>query len=767
MATQADQQPRDGGRGESLGVARGAPLLLEPAAATTHPGIAPAVIGMPATAQRHGSRRWWPAAALVPMRAACAFGGKLVPLHGPGPGRVATSGPSPAPAPEGWPLDSDCDSLHALTPPALHAAAERPCAAGPGAAPLVAVATPEARHPPPAIQPGPISPARIPPTNSTLCNEGSDDLDALMCALEGPPAAGGDSDQSQSLVAPGAAEYITRGASATTPTPTPTPTASPTPQPGSLQVTHRVTDTWSGGMQAEIILRNAGTTPLSTWALEFDYPARIDSLWNATLAPGKTRQHRLTPAAWNATLAPGQTVTIGFLASPATPAATLKNLLVETNGSPAPAPSPSPTATPAPVPTATPVPSATPLPTATPKPTPVATPAPTPGATPTPGTAPKTEKRLVGYFVEWGIYQRNYHVADIPATKLNVINYAFANVSAAGEVTLYDSFAAVEKTYPGDTWDQPLRGNFNQLKKLKAAHPHLVTMISVGGWTLSARFSDVALTATSRAKFAASAVRFLRQYGFDGVDIDWEYPGGGGLDTNVSRPADRQNYTLLLQELRTQLDQAASADGRRYYLSIAAGCGPDKIANLEVARLATILDWINLMTYDFHGAWENRTGHNAPLFGLAGDPLTVDAAVRGFLAAGAPPQKLVLGVPFYGRTWRGVPATNGGLAQPSPGAGAGTWESGVIDYFDLAAKITANPAAYARRWDPVARVPWIHVPTLDGGTFITYDDPESIAEKARYLKTMGLGGAMIWELDSDRRAPAPGLLDALLGELTR
>ena len=186
----------------------------------------------------------------------------------------------------------------------------------------------------------------------------------------------------------------------------------------------------------------------------------------------------------------------------------------------------------------------------------------------------------MAYFVEWGIYQRDYHVYDIPAKNVNVLNYAFADISTGGEVVLFDSYAAVEKAYPGDTWDQPLRGNFNQLKKLKAQNPHLITMISVGGWTLSSRFSDAALTAASRSKFAASAVAFIRKYGFDGVDIDWEYPGGGGLETNVSRPEDKQNFTAFLSELRRQLDAAGQQDGRRYYLSIAAPAGPDKIASL-------------------------------------------------------------------------------------------------------------------------------------------------------------------------------------------
>jgi chitinase len=369
---------------------------------------------------------------------------------------------------------------------------------------------------------------------------------------------------------------------------------------------------------------------------------------------------------------------------------------------------------------------------------------------------------VVGYFTEWGIYGRDYHVYDIPAEHLNVINYAFADISPSGEVTLFDSWAAVEKAYPGDRWDEPLRGNFKQLQKLKAAHPHLITLISVGGWTLSGRFSDVALTPASRERFAASAVRFIRQYGFDGVDIDWEYPGGGGLPSNVSRPQDKQNFTLLLRELRRQLDAAAIEDGTRYYLTIAAPAGPDKIANIEVAAIAEVLDWINVMTYDFHGAWENRTNHHSALFGAPGNLLTTQAALDTWLQLGTPPEKLVLGLPFYGRTWRGVGPTNQGLGQPAQGAGPGTWEPGTMEYWDIVQRLESQPQIWQRQWDPVGQVPFVYAPSIQGGTFITYDDEESIGLKLDWLEQRNLRGVMFWELSGDL-TDGTGLLP-LLGE---
>lgn len=546
-------------------------------------------------------------------------------------------------------------------------------------------------------------------------------------------------------------------------------------------------------MQVLVTVTNTSSQAVNNWALQFDYPATISDIWNAKKTTGTNRKYRVTPESWATTLAAGQSATFGFIANPGSNSATLQNLLIEFDG--VTQPTPTPTATPipsaTPSPSATPVPSATPTPTpsptpgstptptpaTTPTPTPTPTPAPSPNPTPTPDPVggPTAGNILVGYFAEWGIYQRNYRVTDIPAKKLNVINYAFANISDAGEVMLYDSYAAIDYAYPGDTWDQPMRGNFNQLKKLKAANPHLRTLISVGGWTLSGKFSDVALTSTSRQKFAKSAVKFIRDYGFDGVDIDWEYPVSGGLPANKYRAADKVNYTLLLQEVRRQLDLASTADGKKYYLTIAVGAGADKIANLEVAKIAAILDWINIMAYDFHGStWETKTGHHAGLYSEV-DTLSADDAVRGYLNAGAPASKLVLGLGFYGRGWKGIPATNNGLYQTSTSpswdgtaTSQGTFENGVLDYWDIADRLRREPSVYQRHWDDVAKVPWVYAPTLEGGTFYTYDDPESIRLKVRYLKQKGLGGAMFWELDSDERAGGqPGLLDAINDEMKK
>jgi chitinase len=390
-------------------------------------------------------------------------------------------------------------------------------------------------------------------------------------------------------------------------------------------------------------------------------------------------------------------------------------------------------------------------------------PAPVTGGNPPPIDGPK----IVGYFVEWGIYGRNYNVTDIPADKLNVINYAFADISPAGEVVIYDRWAAVEKAFPGDSWEQMPRGNYNQLRKLKEKHPHLVTMISVGGWTLSGRFSDVALTPESREKFARSAVAFIVEHGFDGVDIDWEYPVGGGLESNKVRPEDKRNYTLLLRELRRQLDARGVLDGRKYYLSIASPAGDDKIRNLEPAGIAEACDWINIMTYDFAGGWEKKTGHQAPMFSPEGrgatNPSTlwsVDGAVRQFLDAGVDPQKLVVGVPFYGRGWTGVPATNSGIGQLSTGLPAGSYEAGIYDYKDLVAMIQAQPGVYPVFEDSKAEATFLYAPSANG-LWVSFDDTQIVQRKVDYIKDLGLGGAMFWELSGDTKDPSTSLLEVL------
>lgn len=377
------------------------------------------------------------------------------------------------------------------------------------------------------------------------------------------------------------------------------------------------------------------------------------------------------------------------------------------------------------------------------------------------------QRNIVGYYTSWSIYGRDYHVPDIPADDITHINYAFANI-ANGEIVLGDHYADIDRYYEGDSWEPgSLRGCFRRLQVLKEAHPHVKTFISVGGWTWSMYFSNVALTSESRSLFAASCVDFITTYGFDGVDIDWEYPVSGGLSGNITRPEDRENYTLLLAELRSQLDAAGD-----YLLTIAAPANPAIIANLEVESIHQYLDWLNIMSYDFHGPWggdgDPVTNFNASLYVASDDPLedpmhsafNLAAAVQAYVDLGVPRAKINPGLAFYGRGFGSVVDSNNGLFVAYGGVpGAGTWEPGVFDYWDLAANYIDTNGYTAFRHDE-ARVPWVFNPST--GIMISYDDPTSITEKCRFIGEQNLGGAMFWEFSGDRNGV---LLDAAYQEL--
>lgn len=384
------------------------------------------------------------------------------------------------------------------------------------------------------------------------------------------------------------------------------------------------------------------------------------------------------------------------------------------------------------------------------------------GATPTPradGSTPGSAggHRVVGYFSSWTVYGRDYHVADLPGAQLTHINYAFANI-ADGECALGDAYADTDKAYEGDSWeDGARRGSFHQLELLKARHPELRTLLSIGGWTWSGAFSDVAATDAGRRRFASSCVELMVQHGFDGLDVDWEYPVGGGLPGNGARPEDRQNYTALLWAMRDEMTarQALEARAESYLLTIAVGVAPSKRANLELPELAGPLDWINLMAYDFHGAWDATTGHNAALEAQDADPSTdaevrdewnVTSAVDGFLEAGVAGSQLVLGMPFYGRSFAGVVGGDEGLYGTATGPGPGTWEPGVVEWAEIRDRYLPDPA-WVRHWDAQAQTPWLY--NASTRELISYDDPTSLALKRDLALSRGLSGVMVWEMNSD------------------
>jgi chitinase len=358
--------------------------------------------------------------------------------------------------------------------------------------------------------------------------------------------------------------------------------------------------------------------------------------------------------------------------------------------------------------------------------------------------------RVVGYLASWGVRSKGAAIANLPAKHLTHIFYAFALIGKDGSVILGDACTDVGACAKGARLPLIAGGNFGELRKLKARYPHLKLTISVGGWGGSARFSDAALTDQSRRRFAGSAIDlFIRRWPglFDGIDIDWEFPVQGGLEGNVERPQDKQNFTLLLAELRRGLDAEGSKNNRHYELTIAASARPSEIANLEIARIVPLLDFVNVMTYDYHTG--GSIAHfNAPLYAAANDPtpeLTVDASIKAFERGGVPAEKLLVGVPFFAKAYGGVANVNGGFLQRAPSAPK-NWHESDGDWRRLSVTRLRDPR-FTRHWESSAKVPWLF--DSASGTWITYDDPESVRAKADYVRGQGLGGVVIWELGGD------------------
>lgn len=369
------------------------------------------------------------------------------------------------------------------------------------------------------------------------------------------------------------------------------------------------------------------------------------------------------------------------------------------------------------------------------------------------------DKKVIGYFPEWGVYSRDYHMTDIPAESMTHIIYSFNTLSPEGDIGFHDTYAALEKAYPTDAWDQPVRGNMNQMRIIKEDNPHLRTLFAVGGWTLSANFSDVAAGETTREHFAAEAVEHAVTYGFDGIDLDWEYPVAGGNFDVKHRPDDGDNYVLLVQALRRAFDARSQLDGKTYEISVAAPAGVDKFQNMHLAQMAEHIDWFNVMTYDYHGKWDtSHSGHLAPLYNNPANPSTigrqynVDYTIQAYLDAGVPASQLVMGIPLYGHSWSGV--TDGGvngLYQPATGAGSGSFERGVYDVRHLYDNINNDPDNWQVHFDPIAEVPYIRAPSIESGMWISYEDSRSIDAKTGYLLEHDLAGAMFWEMSNDIR----------------
>ncbi|WP_439679526.1 glycosyl hydrolase family 18 protein [Embleya sp. MST-111070] len=427
------------------------------------------------------------------------------------------------------------------------------------------------------------------------------------------------------------------------------------------------------------------------------------------------------------------------------------------------------------------------------------------------GGTPGGEYFRVGYFVQWGIYGRAYTMKSLDTTgaaaKLTHLNYSFSNIDPVNLTCLNgvtkattpgpqdpnqgdgagDSWADYEKGFSAgesvngstDTWDQPLAGNFNQLKQLKAKYPKLKALISVGGWTYSRYFSDVAKTDASRQKFAKSCVDMYLKGNlpvtngrggngvaagiFDGFDLDWEWPGAEGHAGNHISADDKNNLTLLMAEFRKQMDAYGQTTGKHYLLTAFTPADPGKLdvgwditTRDGTPSVFDYMDYANVQGYDFHGSgsdnsWEpNRTGDQGNLYQDAGDPyptkFSVETTVNYYLNQGVDPRKLALGLAFYGRGWQGV-ADGGahGEWQEAHGAAPGQFpeEAGTRGYANLMSSVP-NLTVYHDE-QSVSTYGF----TGNNGQWWTFDDAWSIGKKTAWLRSKNLLGAMIWEMSGD------------------
>ena len=268
-------------------------------------------------------------------------------------------------------------------------------------------------------------------------------------------------------------------------------------------------------------------------------------------------------------------------------------------------------------------------------------------------------------------------------------------------------------------------------------------MISVGGWTWSKNFSDAVLTTESREKFANSAIDFMLKHKIDGIDLDWEYPGMVG-DGNVYRKEDKENFTAILKLLREKLDRISTPEND-YLLTIASGAIQEYLDNTNMREAHKYLDFINIMTYDFQ-AGGGKTGHNASLtassFDDSGNPRSAEKAVNEHISAGIPVEKIVLGVPFYGRWKKGVNPKNNGLYQVATG------QSGSYNYNEIVDSLKSNKG-FTTYWDDSAKVPYVF--RSKDSLFLSYDDERSMKHKVDYVKEKNLGGVMFWQFGGDSK----------------
>lgn len=334
----------------------------------------------------------------------------------------------------------------------------------------------------------------------------------------------------------------------------------------------------------------------------------------------------------------------------------------------------------------------------------------------------KGDFKIIGYAAGY----ENYDFSKIDAEKLTHINFAFANI-IDGKAT-FELETDAEK--------------IQTLMDLERVNPDLKILFSVGGWAWSNEFSNVATYSDLRNKFVASCIVLLEEYGFDGVDLDWEYPGQRAED-NPFRPSDKDKFTLLLAEIRKALDVKEKENNAHYLLTIASGSDQAYIDQTDLGKAHHYLDFINIMCYDFYQGWFYQTGHHANLHPSKREQYlgnSAEEAIQRHLIAGVPPNKIVMGIPFYGRQWQKVSVGKDGLYEPAAEGGM------IVPYWKIKEKLD-NPN-YKKLYDDSAKATYLW--NSAERVFVSFDTPKDIKLKTEYIKEKGLAGAMFWEYSLDK-----------------
>jgi chitinase len=394
------------------------------------------------------------------------------------------------------------------------------------------------------------------------------------------------------------------------------------------------------------------------------------------------------------------------------------------------------------------------------------------------------DKIFGGYFEEWGINYAGYNIADLQkngvADELTHLIYAFGNVTPTSPpaCAIADPVAAYQNSslpsVSGKPYTPPLYGNFGAIQQLKGLHPNLKVLISLGGQAGDVTgFVTAAATPAGRAALATSCINLFVKGNiaagvtapglFDGFNIDWEFPGA----------ADKQNFTTLLKEFRTQLNVLAKTTGKKYVLTFDSPAGPKKYVNIDLKAAALQVDFLTIDGYDYAGTWDKQTNEASSLYDTDADPVNadaryIDATVRAYLQAGVPAAKYTMGLPLYAVGWRGVPNENHGLYQnvtgPSPvlladGSGlcpdpdkahaSPACDTILTPGFSTYSTIESltNKYGYAPWYDSVRVGATLYNPST--GIFYTYDDSAAVAAKTAYIKKKKLGGAYVWALNDD------------------